>query len=112
AVSNLLYDFDLRTTYAFVHPMSKLQIGARLRSEDATTLEVVRYKRNKDPLVEAGSNRPVSAPTWAGLLQGVSRTDFEAMFTLAGTSSYAARPSSSLGAGSRRDPVRGRTRGP
>jgi len=82
AVSNLLYDFDLRTTYAFVHPMSKLQIGARLRSEDATTLEVVRYKRNKDPLVEAGSNRPVSAPTWAGLLQGVSHTDFEAMFTL------------------------------
>jgi len=82
AVSNLLYDFDLRTTYAFVHPMSKLQIGARLRSEDATTLEVVRYKRNKDPLVEAGSNRPVGAPTWAGILQGVSRSDFEAMFTL------------------------------
>ncbi|MHB1598154.1 MAG: AAA family ATPase [Acidimicrobiales bacterium] len=82
AVSNLLYDFDLRTTYAFVHPMSKLQIGARLRSEDATTLEVVRYKRNKDPLVEAGSNRPIGAPTWAGLLQGVSRADFEAMFTL------------------------------
>ncbi|MDA8286209.1 MAG: AAA family ATPase, partial [Actinomycetota bacterium] len=24
AVSNLLYDFDFRTTYAFVHPMSKL----------------------------------------------------------------------------------------
>ena len=82
SVSNLLYDFDLRTTYAFVHPMSKLQIGARLRSEDATTLEVVRYKRNKDPLVDAGSNRPIGAPTWAGLLQGVSRADFEAMFTL------------------------------
>ncbi|MHB1511179.1 MAG: ATP-binding protein [Acidimicrobiales bacterium] len=82
AVSNLLYDFDLRTTYAFVHPMSKLQIGARVRSEDATTLEVVRYKRNKDPLVEAGSNRPVGAARWAGLLQGVSRSDFEAMFTL------------------------------
>src|ERR1039458_2093920 len=40
AVSNLLYDFDLRTTYAFIHPMSKLQIGARLRAEDASTLEV------------------------------------------------------------------------
>ncbi len=82
AVSNLLYDFDLRTTYAFIHPMSKLQIGARLRSENATTLEVVRFKRNKDPLVEAGSNRPVSASMWAGLLQGVSRSDFETMFTL------------------------------
>jgi uncharacterized protein YhaN len=82
AVSNLLYDFDLRTTYAFIHPMSKLQIGARLRAEDASTLEVVRYKRNKEPLLEAGSNRPVSSSEWAGLLQGVSRSEFESMFTL------------------------------
>ncbi len=82
AVSNLLYDFDLRTSYAFVHPMNKLQIGARLRFEDASTLEVVRYKRNKEPLLEAGSNRPVSASEWVALLQGVSRSDFESMFTL------------------------------
>jgi uncharacterized protein YhaN len=82
AVSNLLYGFDLRTTYAFIHPMNKLQIGALLRAGDASTLEVVRYKRNKEPLVEAGSNRPVSASEWAGLLQGVSRSDFESMFTL------------------------------
>lgn len=82
AVSNLLYDFELRTTYAFVHPMSKLQLGARLSSLDGTTIEVVRHKRNKDPLVEAGSGTPVSPSRWAGLLQGVSRPDFEAMFTL------------------------------
>lgn len=82
AVSNLLYDFDVRTAYAFVHPMSKLRIGARLRAEDASTLEVVRFKRNKNPLLETGSNRPVSASEWAGLLQGVSRSDFESMFTL------------------------------
>jgi uncharacterized protein YhaN len=82
AISNLLYDFDLRTPYAFVHPMNKLQIGARLRAEDASTLEVIRYKRNKEPLVEARSSQPVSASEWAGLLQGVSRADFEAMFTL------------------------------
>lgn len=82
AISNLLYGFDLRTPYAFVHPMSKLQVGARLRSEDTSTLEVVRHKRNKEPLLEAGSNRPVSASVWAGLLQGVSRSDFESMFTL------------------------------
>lgn len=82
AVSNLLYGFDLRTTYDFVHPMSKLQIGARLRTEDASALEVIRYKRNKEPLLEAGSNRPVSASEWAGLLHGMSRSDFETMFTL------------------------------
>lgn len=82
AVSNLLYDFDLRTTFAFVHPMNKLQVGALLRSEDAKTLEVVRYKRNKDPLLEAGSGRVVGASEWAGFLQGVTRSDFELMFTL------------------------------
>ena len=42
AFSNLLYDFNLRTTYAFVHPMSKLQLGARLRTEEGRSLEVVR----------------------------------------------------------------------
>lgn len=82
AVVNLLFDFDLRTPYAFVHPMSKLQLGARLRGEDGSTLEVTRFKRNKEPLVEAASGRPVAPASWAGLLQGVSRTDFEARYTL------------------------------
>ena len=82
AVSNLLYDFDVRTTYAFVHPMNKLQIGARLRAVDASELEVVRFKRNKDGLLEAGSNRPVSASEWAALLQGVGHSEFQSMFTL------------------------------
>jgi uncharacterized protein YhaN len=82
AISNLLYDFDVRTAYAFVHPMAKLQLGALLRAEDAKTLDVIRYKRNKEPLLEAGSNRPVNSSEWARLLQGVSRSDFESMFTL------------------------------
>jgi uncharacterized protein YhaN len=82
AVSNLLYGFDLRTTYAFRHPMNALRLGALLRANDGTTLDVLRLKRTKDPLLESGSEKPVAEATWNLLLQAVPRGDFDALFTL------------------------------
>lgn len=82
AVSTLLYDFELRSPYAFVHPLAKLQLSGRILGEDGLALEVVRHKRNKDPLVEAGSGTPVAPARWAGLLQGVDRERFEALCSL------------------------------
>ncbi len=82
AVSTLLYDFELRSRYAFVHPLAKLELAGRLVGEDGVALEVVRHKRNKDPLVEAGSGAPVAPARWAGLLQGVDRERFEALCSL------------------------------
>ena len=82
AVSTLLYDFELRSPYAFVHPLAKLQLSGRIIGEDGVALEVVRHKRNKDPLVEASSGAPVAPARWAGLLQGVDRERFEALCSL------------------------------
>ena len=82
AVSNLLYGFDLRTTYAFRHPMNALRLGALLRANDGTTLDVLRLKRTKDPLVESGSEKPVAEASWNLLLRAVPRRDFDALFTL------------------------------
>jgi uncharacterized protein YhaN len=82
AIFNLLYGFDVRTTYAFVHPMNRLQIGGCLRGNDGHSIEVVRQKRNRDSLLEPPSNKPVSDQDWAVMLQGVGRTEFQAMFTL------------------------------
>jgi uncharacterized protein YhaN len=82
AVSNLLYGFDLRTTYAFRHPMNALRLGALLRATDGTTLDVLRFKRTKDPLLESASEKPVPEARWNLLLQTVPRGDFDALFTL------------------------------
>lgn len=80
AISELLFGMDARTPYAFQHDYSDLRLGARLEA-DQGALEVVRLKRNKNPLVDA-NGQPIDSETWRQLLGTSDRSFFERMFAL------------------------------
>ena len=82
AIFNLLYGFDFRTQFDFVHPMSRLQLGALIRAGSGAEIEVLRFKRNNDPLVDRKSGKPITDMSWSQVLQGMSRGDYESMMTL------------------------------
>ncbi len=82
AIFNLLYDFDFRTQFDFVHPMARLQLGALIRTDSGAAIEVARFKRNNDPLVARESGKPITDANWHQVLQGMSKADYEAMMTL------------------------------
>ena len=82
AIFNLLYDFDFRTQFDFVHPMAKLQLGGLIRTDGGDAIEVVRFKRNNDPLVDRESGMPITDASWRQMLRGMSKTDYETMMTL------------------------------
>lgn len=82
AISNLLFGFGHISPYAFAHPLNRLELGARISTMDSKVIDVIRYKRDRDNLVESSSQRPVSQSEWAPFLQGVNQSEFDAMFTL------------------------------
>ena len=81
AVSSLLYGFGRLSTYAFVHPLNKLQLGARIVDDDKV-LEIIRYKRDRDDLIDSGTGLPINQGEWSNFLHGVSKSDFERIYTI------------------------------
>ena len=81
AVSNLLFGFGRLSSYAFVHPLNKLQVGARIAGTDKV-IEVIRYKRDRDDLIDSKSQLPISPGEWSAYLQGVGQVDFDRIYTL------------------------------
>lgn len=53
ALVTLLFGFEHRSSYDFVHPLNQLRLAARVVDDAGTVLEVVRHKRNRDPLTDA-----------------------------------------------------------
>jgi uncharacterized protein YhaN len=80
AISDLLFGIDARTPFNFVHGYNELRIGARLSAGD-DGLEVVRLKRNKQPLRDPDDN-PLPNDALAPYLAGADRGFFERMFGL------------------------------
>lgn len=81
AISNLLFGFGRLSSYAFVHPLNKLQVGARVAGPNKV-IEVIRHKRDRDDLIDSESQRPISPGEWSAYLQGVGQGDFERIYTL------------------------------
>ncbi|MYW00962.1 AAA family ATPase, partial [Streptomyces sp. SID3343] len=81
ALDQLLYGIDRQTSYDFVHGMRDLRIGAVLRDEHGATLDVVRHKRDKNPLTRADGT-PLAEAELTLLLAGVGRDDFRQVFAL------------------------------
>ena len=81
ATRSLLYNIPHRTTFGFLHGMPNLRLGAVLSSDGGDTLELIRHKRNKDPLT-----RPDGSTLQEGVLQsflnGVPEEVFASVFTL------------------------------
>ncbi|MET7299787.1 AAA family ATPase [Embleya sp. NPDC005575] len=81
ALEQLLYGMDRQTSYDFVHAMRDLKLGALVRDEQGGVLDVVRHKRDKNPLTRA--NGTVLAETeLTRVLAGVGRDDFRHVFAL------------------------------
>ncbi|MGC0415504.1 AAA family ATPase [Embleya sp. AB8] len=81
ALDQLLYGMDRQTSYDFVHAMRDLRIGALVRDEHGTVLDVVRHKRDRNPLTRADGSVLAEAEL-TRLLAGVGRDDFRQVFAL------------------------------
>jgi uncharacterized protein YhaN len=82
AVSNLLFGFGRSSSYAFIHPLNRLQVGARIVDKEGKVLDVIRYKRDRDDLIDSASQLPINPGEWSAYLQGVSQVDFDRIYTL------------------------------
>ena len=80
ALDQLLYGVDRQTSYDFVHAMRDLSLGALVRDEDGGTLELVRYKRDRNAITHADGT-PADIEL-ARVLKGVGRDDFRNVFAL------------------------------
>ncbi|MEU5857212.1 AAA family ATPase [Nocardiopsis dassonvillei] len=81
ALRSLLYGIPRQTPFGFLHGMSKLRLGAALDNGSGETLEVVRHKRNKDPLT-APDGSPLREKDLLGFLNGVPEEVFTTVFAL------------------------------
>src|SRR5207248_3191578 len=81
AVHELLYGMPVRTDLDFLHPMSRLRVGAVIEGGAGESLEVVRRKGRLDTL-RAPSGDAVPESRLTALLGGVSRELFQTMFGL------------------------------
>lgn len=81
ALSALLYGIPNRTTHDFVHAKRDLRLGACLDDEAGTTVELVRHKRNKNPLTDT-TGQPIGEDTLSILLNGVPAEVFTSTFAL------------------------------
>jgi len=74
SVGELLYGIHPQTKLDFLHAMQDLRIDARLQGPDGGVLDVVRLKKNKDPL-RTPDDQPLPQGTLERLLAGVDRED-------------------------------------
>jgi uncharacterized protein YhaN len=82
AITSLLFGFkDQNNPDAYLHPARSLNVGALLRLGDGSSLELVRYKRRKNDLVD-GSGQVVDQSRLVRLLGGISQDMFGQMFGL------------------------------
>ncbi len=81
SVGELLYGIHPQTKLDFLHAMQDLRIDARLQGADGTVLDVVRLKKNKDPL-RTPEDQPLPQGALERLLAGVDKEDFLTVFAL------------------------------
>ncbi|HTJ69824.1 MAG TPA: AAA family ATPase [Actinospica sp.] len=81
AMADLLYGIEHRTPYAYVHEMPSLRLGALLRAANGATQEIVRLKRNKEPL-RGPDDETLEQAVLDRILVGVSREDFTRVFAI------------------------------
>lgn len=80
ALIDLLYEIPRTTADAFLHPYSRLRIGAVIRPADGEPLQVVRRKGSKGTLLSAETDEPIDEAELTALLQGVDREFFTSFF--------------------------------
>ena len=82
AIANLLFGIEMRTRFDFVHPKPSIRLGAKVTDDAGIPLEVIRFKRRNDDLVDATTEEPVSAGRWAEILGGRTEEEYHSLYTL------------------------------
>jgi uncharacterized protein YhaN len=80
AYLDLLFGIETRSRYNFRHPYDTMRIGAALETE-AGPQTYVRIKKRQASLLDA-SERPLPEATLLGVLGGLDRATYQAMFCL------------------------------
>jgi len=83
AIGDLLFGFSHETRSAFRHKQSQLRIGASLRLDDGSILEVRRRKGRANTLLDQNDG-PLAHDPLTPLLGGVARKTFDLEFGLTG----------------------------
>lgn len=81
AITDLLFGFESRTAFDFLHPAADLRVGARLRARDGAELAFRRRKGRRDTLLDA-KDKPLGEDALAPFLQGLTRDVFTRAFGL------------------------------
>ncbi len=81
AITCLLFGFPHQIPDAHLHPTKNLSVGATLRLDDGEILELTRFKRRKNDLLD-GDGQVVDQSRLTRLLGGVSQDMFHRMFGL------------------------------
>jgi uncharacterized protein YhaN len=81
ALEALFFGMEHTTTDAHRHPSPALRVGGVIESADGTTVKLVRRKGRKDTLRD-GADLPVDEARMRGLLSGVDRELFRALWGL------------------------------
>ncbi|NQT12242.1 MAG: AAA family ATPase, partial [Planctomycetes bacterium] len=80
AVGNVLYGIPVRSPDDFVHPYTKMRVGAVLQHSDGSELELVRRKGNRNTLRGANDSTPLDDAVLDRFLTGVDDDLFRTMF--------------------------------
>lgn len=80
ACLDFLYGISSRSKYNFLHDYSVMEVGARI-SEAKNSYEMRRLKGRKDTLISVG-NSHLSETTLKAILGGISREEYEHMYSL------------------------------
>jgi uncharacterized protein YhaN len=81
ALKTLFYGFAVRTKENFLHPSPQLQIGGRFLSHSGESLELVRWKRNKEALTNM-AGEPIPEAQMVSLLGGLKADMFDRLYGL------------------------------
>ena len=79
ALSRFFFGFEHQARDGFLHQNKDLAVGATLRLPSGEILDLTRYKRRKNDLVDA-SNQPVDTGRMSRLLSGMNSEMFSSLF--------------------------------
>ncbi|TWU42021.1 YhaN family protein [Novipirellula artificiosorum] len=82
AITSLLYGMPQRAEDHFLHPTTKMRIGARLSGDDGGVLECIRRRGRKSTLRDDKDDQPIDDAVLAKMLGGIDREAFEHRFGL------------------------------
>lgn len=80
ALRQLFYGIPRKSADAFLHPFSKLRVGARIRGNDGEKLDLVRRKGNKNTLRGSDDREVIPESTLQRFLGDVEEDTFATLF--------------------------------